>query len=99
MRYYISSLPANAEQINRIFRAHWGVENSLHWTLDVVFSEDYSRNRDRNIAENIAMIRHITLNKLQAAKPLFRKGTSIKGLHKKAGWDNETLGTILRCNI
>lgn len=98
-RYYISSLPANAEHINTIVRAHWGIENALHWTLDVVFGEDYCRIRDKNLAENMAMVRHVTLNKLQAAKPLFRKGTSLKGLRKKAGWDNDTLDTILQCDI
>jgi len=57
MRYYISSLPADAEYINRVVRAYWGIGNSLHWTLDVVFGEDDCRIRDKNLAENMAIVR------------------------------------------
>lgn len=98
-RYYISSIEGDAESLNQIIRAHWGVENSLHWIMDVVFGEDYSRVRTVNGAENMSAIKHVALNKLQAAKPKFKKDMSIKRLRKKAGWDDETLDTILRAQI
>jgi predicted transposase YbfD/YdcC len=94
-RYYISTLENNAESLNKIIRSHWGVENSLHWIMDVVFGEDYSRIRSGNGAENMSMIKHVALNKLQAAKPDFPKNMSIKRLRKKAGWDDDTLDAIL----
>lgn len=93
-RYYISSLPANAVKINAAIRDHWAVENCLHWNLDVNFNEDNSRIRNDNAAENIAMVRHTALNLLQLSSAKY-KGTSLKGLRKKAGWGNSTLRTIL----
>jgi predicted transposase YbfD/YdcC len=96
IRYYISSLPANAHLIARAIRAHWSIENSLHWTLDVTLNEDSSRIRVRNAPENIAIIRRIGLNLLQNAK---NKDISIKGLRKSAGWSNEVLENILSQNF
>ena len=93
--FFISSLSANPELFLSVIRDHWRVENNLHWTLDVTFGEDGSRVRDRNATENMAMIRHATLNLLQQAKPHYDKDISIKGLRKKAGWGNETLARIL----
>jgi predicted transposase YbfD/YdcC len=98
-RYYISTLDGDAKQLNAVIRAHWAIENSLHWILDVVFGEDYSRIRAGHAAENMAMIKHVVLNKLQAAKPKFHKSMSIKRLRKKAGWDDDTLSTILLTKI
>jgi len=98
-RYYISSIESQADSLNKVVRAHWGVENSLHWIMDVVFGEDYSRVRTANGAENMSMIKHVALNKLQSAKSEFKKDMSIKRLRKKAGWDDETLDTILRATI
>ncbi len=74
-------------------RAHWLIENGLHWTLDVVFNEDNSRVRKDNAGENMAIIRHITLNMLNNAKKSF-KNVALKALRKKAGWGNETLAFI-----
>lgn len=99
IRYYISTLDNNAELLNKIIRSHWGIENSLHWVMDVVFGEDYSRIRAGNAAENMSMIKHVALNKLQSAKPDFVKNMSIKRLRKKAGWDDATLEHILRKEI
>jgi predicted transposase YbfD/YdcC len=99
IRYYISTLAGDAKQLNAVIRAHWAIENSLHWILDVVFGEDYSRIRAGHAAENMAMIKHVALNKLQAAKPKFHKSMSIKRLRKKAGWDDDTLDTILLTKI
>jgi len=98
-RYYISSLEPTSEDINRIIRSHWAVENSLHWILDVVFREDDSRIRTGYAAENMALIKHLALNQLQTAKPSFRKDMSIKRLRKKAGWDNATLDKIITAQI
>ncbi len=62
IRYYISSLNLDAKQINKMVRGHWGIENSLHWVLDVQFNEDHCRKRMGNSAENFALIRKVALN-------------------------------------
>ncbi len=62
--YYLTSL-TNVEDFARAARLHWGVENSLHWCLDVTFREDHSRMRTNHEAENFAVIRHIALNVLK----------------------------------
>ncbi|MFW6213243.1 MAG: ISAs1 family transposase [Spirochaetota bacterium] len=65
--YKISSLPADAEQLAHLVRAHWGIENSLHWVLDVDFREDECRKRKDNSAENFAILqRSIAGNRLLA---------------------------------
>jgi predicted transposase YbfD/YdcC len=65
-RYYISSLEAGPERFNELVRAHWGIENGLHWSLDVQFGEDSSRKRIRNAAQNFATIRKMVINLLKA---------------------------------
>lgn len=95
-RYYISSLEANAELHNQVVRSHWAIENSLHWVMDMVFREDESRIRDGFGAENMSLIKHVALNKLQAVKSESKRAVSLKGLRKKAGWDDETLHLILQ---
>lgn len=97
-RFFISSLPADASKIAQAVRAHWMVENNLHWTLDVVFNEDQSRTRKDHAPENMAIVRHFTLNMLHNAQAAF-KGVGVKGLRKKAGWGNQTLRTVLRQNF
>lgn len=97
-RFYISSLPPNAEIIGKAVRSHWGIENSLHWVLDMTYREDESRIRDKNAAENLAIIRHTSLNMLQNYKQKTENKTSIKGLRKKAGWNNNLLAEILLKN-
>lgn len=97
-RFFISSLPAEPKRIAEAVRAHWLVENGLHWTLDVVFNEDNSRVRKDNAGENMAIVRHITLNMLNNAKKLF-KNVALKALRKKAGWGNDTLSLILTQNF
>ena len=67
-RLYISSLEADADLINRSVRSHWGVENSLHWVLDVAFNEDHSRKRAGNAAQNFSLINRIALNLLKNEK-------------------------------
>ena len=61
-RYFLSSLPLDAERFGHAVRGHWGVENSLHWSLDVTFREDDSRARTKNAAQNVATLRRIALN-------------------------------------
>jgi predicted transposase YbfD/YdcC len=91
-RYYISSLPeVNAERFIDIVRQHWGIENQLHWVLDLAFREDESRVRIGHAAENLAVLRHIALNLLQSKKG--DAGTKIKRL--QAGWDDSYLANIL----
>ncbi len=91
-RYYISSLPADAERLAEAVRGHWGIENQLHWVLDVAFREDDSRIRTGHAAENMAIVRRIALN-------LLKQDTSVKlgiaNKRLKAGWDESYLLKIL----
>ena len=92
LRYYLSSLPPNAERAAKAVREHWGVENSLHWVLDVAFCEDDSRVRVGNAPENLALVRKITHNLLQQEKTL-KRGVKTKRL--MAGWDEAYLLNVL----
>lgn len=94
-RFYISSLPANAKIIGDSVRSHWGIENSLHWVMDVTFHEDYARNRKDNSAANMATMRHFALNLIKQEK--ISKG-SIKGKRKRAGWNDEYLLKLIGCS-
>lgn len=89
--YYILSKPMSASQLNQIARAHWGIENSLHWVLDVTMNEDWTRNRKDNGPANIALLRRWALN---AHRMEGSKG-SVKGKLKRAGWDDEYLRRVL----
>ncbi|EGJ29006.1 MULTISPECIES: ISAs1 family transposase [Moorena] len=91
-RYYVSSLTNNAELLAKAIRGHWGIENQLHWVLDVQFSEDDSRIRKDNAPENLAIIRQIALNLLKQEST---ETTGIKTKRKKAGWDNDYLLKVL----
>ena len=91
-RYYISSLSTGAKQLQRAVRLHWGIENKLHWVLDVAFSEDASRKRAGNAAQNFSILSKIALN-------LLKKETSekqgIKGKRLKAAYDQNYLLKVL----
>ena len=91
-RYYISSLPGDAERLLEVVRGHWEVENSVHWILDVSFGEDTSRVRKGNGAENLAALRRMALNLLKQENTL-RVGIAAK--RKKAGWDTQYLRKVL----
>lgn len=94
-RYYISSLPAQAQAHNEVVRAHWGIENSLHWVLDVAFKEDDCRIRVGDGAENFAILRRIALNILKQDKTV-KAGVAAR--RKKAGWDRDYLQHLLNIN-
>ncbi len=91
-RYYITSLPPDAEPLLNAVRTHWGIENSLHWVLDIAFREDESRVRKGNGQHNLAILRRLALN-------LLRKADSVKGgiatRRKRAGWDYDYLLKVL----
>jgi predicted transposase YbfD/YdcC len=90
-RYYLSSLPLNAQEFARAVRGHWGIENKLHWVMDVVFGEDQSRARAGYAAQNLALLRRLALNLLKREK----KNRSVRGKQKDAGWDNAYLLKVL----
>lgn len=92
-RLYISSLNHNAIAFNDHIRKHWGVENSLHWVLDMTFREDEQRKRDKHAAQNFAIIRKIVLNLLKKEDS---KKLSLKTKRLKAAWDNDFLIKILQ---
>jgi predicted transposase YbfD/YdcC len=96
-RYYLSSLEGNAEEIASAIRFHWGIENSLHWVLDMTFREDQARNRKNNSAENMAIIRHMALNLLKKNQTAKKKRISIRSERLLAGWDNQFMLNLLAC--
>lgn len=90
----ISSLPSTSGlELARAVREHWGVENGLHWVLDVAFREDESRIRIGHAAENMARMRQIALNVLKQEKTL-KVGIQTKRL--RAGWDEAYLLKLLK---
>jgi predicted transposase YbfD/YdcC len=91
-RYFISSLESNAAQLLHAVRTHWGIENKVHWVLDIAFREDDCRIRKGNGAENFAVLRHIALNLLRQEKTVKR---SLKGKRMKAAWDKNYLLKVL----
>lgn len=95
-RYYISSLENNANEYQKNIRSHWGVENKLHWTLDVGFSEDASRKRNKNAAQNYSVLLKIALNLLKNEKT---EKQGIAGKRLKAGWNEEYLLKVLSVKV
>jgi len=91
-RYYISSLGGDARQMAGAIRTHWSIENSLHWVLDIAFREDESRVRKDHGAQNLAILRHMTLNLLKQETTLKR---GIKGKRLNAGWKEDYLLKVL----
>jgi len=107
-RYYVSSANLTAKRADQAVRGHWGIENQLHWTLDVVFAEDQSRLRKGHGARNMAVVRHFAINLIRTApeperpppmKPQRKatkpRRTSIKLRRKIAGWTADYLAKAL----
>lgn len=89
--YYLLSAPMTPERFGSVARSHWGIENCLHWCLDVTMNEDQMRNRMDNAPQNLAMLRHMALN-------LVRQETSPGSLRKKlkrAAWSDSFLAKLL----
>lgn len=90
--YYLLSTPLSPDRLNEVARSHWGIENQLHWRLDVVMNEDQDRTRLGHGPENLAVLRHMALNVIQAEPS---KG-SLRGKLKRAGWDDAYLVKLLK---
>jgi len=92
IRYYITSLGPDAAWLNQAIRNHWGIENKLHWALDVSFGEDLDRKRAGNAAQNFSILNRIALNLLRQDKTC---KLGIKGKRLQAGWDNDFMLQLL----
>ena len=90
-RCYLSSARLTPESFARAVRGHWAIENSLHWVLDVTFDEDRARNRRDNGPENLAILRRLTVNQLNKARPKM----SLARKRKRAGWSDAFARTII----
>ena len=91
VRYFICSRYMSGQRFARAVRGHWGIENSLHWVLDVTFGEDQSRTRKRRIADNLSWLRRFAISLLKHHPSKH----SIKGKSQIAGWSNEFLTEVL----
>ena len=92
IRYYSSSLPPDAARLNQLIRQHGGIENKLHWVLDVGFGEDLSRKRTGHAAQNFSILHRIALNLLRQDKTT---QLGIKGKRLKAAWNQPYLLKLL----
>jgi predicted transposase YbfD/YdcC len=91
-RYFLSSLPAKVKRLAGAVRQHWGIENGLHWVLDVAFNEDRMRQRDRNGIENLALLNRLAVSVLRQDKTI---KAGVKCKRKAAGWDDDYLLHLL----
>jgi predicted transposase YbfD/YdcC len=94
-RWYLSSQKADAKTMLSHSRGHWSIENSLHYVLDVTFHEDAARHRKDHAAENMALLRKLTLNFIQTAKST---KDSVKKFRKRLGWDDDLLYSLITGN-
>ena len=94
-RYFISSLPAEPYLFAKGVRSHWGIENSLHWVMDVVFRDDECRIRKKHGPANFVTLKHITHNMLKSIPGKM----SMRVRRKRAGWDDAFLTAVLERNI
>lgn len=92
-RYVISSLPADSRRILHAVRTHWGIENALHWCLDVTFGEDASPIRLRNAALNFSFLRRLAINLFCTDKS---RAASLPKKRKAAAWNPGYLATVLK---
>jgi predicted transposase YbfD/YdcC len=91
-RYYLCSTRLDAATFARAVRAHWGVENRLHWVLDVVFHDDLARLRSGHGPQNMAIVKHMAINLMRSTKA----SASLKVRRKKAAWNTTYLSQVLR---
>jgi predicted transposase YbfD/YdcC len=91
IRCFIASIKPDANKFSQAVRQHWAIENNLHWQLDVTFDEDKLRMRIKNAAQNLSIMRRMTLNILKLDD---LKG-SLKGKRKKAGWSKSYFDKLL----
>ena len=91
VRYFIVSRYMSGQRFAQSVRGHWGIENSLHWVLDVTFDEDQSRARERSLADNHSWLRRFAIGLLKQHP----SGHSIKGKSEIAGWNNDFLMQVL----
>ena len=87
-RYFLMSRHYSRQEVLRIVREHWTIENSLHWPLDVVLDEDLARNRKDNAPANLAVLKRLALNIVRAHPDT---KTSLRGKLKRAGWNDDFL--------
>ena len=92
VRDFISSLPPEVERLAGLIRGHWGIENGLHWSLDVTFNEDQSRIRQGHAAENAGLLRRLALSIL---KQDTRYSDSLRCKRLRAGWETSALEHFL----
>lgn len=90
-RYYLSSRPLDADTFGAVVRGHWGIENSLHWVLDVVFGDDHARVRSRFGPRNMALVKRIAVNLLKAPQDRH----SLKVRRKMASWSTDYLNALI----
>jgi predicted transposase YbfD/YdcC len=95
IQFYLSSLEADARRHNQVIRSHWSIENSLHWVLDVTFNEDASRIRQGHAAQNLGLLRHLSISLLKQEPSKL----SLKMKRYKAGMDNDFLLRILGSSV
>jgi predicted transposase YbfD/YdcC len=91
-QFYLTSYAGTAAELGRLIRGHWGIENGLHWVLDVAFREDTNRNGTGHAGTNLALLRRVATSLLKQAAG---KG-SIHTKRLKAGWDNDFLLSVLQ---
>ena len=92
-RYYLTSLAPEAARLLEAVRGHWGIENQVHWVLDVSFSEDASRIRKDHGAANMSLVRRLRLNLIRQEQTV---KSSLRQKRKRAGWDNRYLEKVLQ---
>jgi predicted transposase YbfD/YdcC len=95
LRYYIGSFAGTADEYLGAIRGHWGIENSLHWILDVVFREDDSRHHAGHSGENLALLRRLAISLLKQEK---LSNASLKTKRLRCGWDDDYLAKVLAAN-